>query len=113
MSRLQKVVAAIAALSLILASAACVKAWREVQGTQRELRAMTSANDFLRKTLGEMTAAIAAKDTQIDRLERSGCNSLQQEQPRVPVRPEASKSNAAWIRPRMNTNEHESQRTAR
>ena len=107
MSRLLTVVAVVAGLSLIVSAVACVKAWREVQGTQRELRAIGSANDFLRKTLGEMTVAIAAKDKEIDRLQRTGCNSLKQEQPRVPVRPEVSKSNAAWIWSRINTDERE------
>jgi hypothetical protein len=50
------------------------KARRELQSVERELRAVTKANQALRKTLGEMTLAISAKDRQIDELLGTGCN---------------------------------------
>ena len=51
-------------LFLLLASS-----WRDRQ----ELQTVTAANDFLRKSLGDMTLAITAKDKEIDRLEQSAC----------------------------------------
>jgi len=42
---------------------------------RRELRVVTRANEFLRKTLGDMTIAIVQKDREIDRLEQASCNS--------------------------------------
>jgi hypothetical protein len=36
---------------------------------RQELQKVTAANDFLRKSLGEMTVAITAKQKEIDRLE--------------------------------------------
>jgi hypothetical protein len=46
-----------------------MSAWRDRQ----ELQKVTAANDFLRKSLGEMTIAITAKEKEIDRLEQAGC----------------------------------------
>jgi len=40
---------------------------------RQELRVVTGANDFLRKTLGEMTIAITEKEKQIDRLSQLPC----------------------------------------
>jgi hypothetical protein len=37
------------------------------------LQGVIVANDFLKKTLGEMTVTLTAKDREIDRLERSPC----------------------------------------
>jgi hypothetical protein len=37
------------------------------------LQKVTAANEFLRKSLGEMSVAITAKEKEIDRLERAGC----------------------------------------
>jgi len=44
---------------------------------RRELRVVTRANEYLRKTLGDMTIAIVQKDREIDRLEQAPCNSQQ------------------------------------
>jgi hypothetical protein len=49
-----------------------------------ELQKVTAANDFLRKSLGEMTLAITAKDKQIDRLEEAGCGQQEKAQPGSP-----------------------------
>jgi hypothetical protein len=46
-----------------------MSAWRDRQ----ELQKVTAANDFLRKSLGEITIAITAKDKEIDRLQQAGC----------------------------------------
>ncbi|MGD1096320.1 MAG: hypothetical protein ABSB35_30555 [Bryobacteraceae bacterium] len=40
---------------------------------RQELEAVTVANETLRKTLGDMTVAIAQKDREIDRLTQSAC----------------------------------------
>jgi hypothetical protein len=53
-------------LTLMLALAS---SWRDRQ----ELQKVTAANDFLRKSLGEMSIAITAKEKEIDRLEQAGC----------------------------------------
>jgi hypothetical protein len=57
------------ALSLSLAT------W--VRGRQ-EVQAVTVANESLRKTLGELTVAIAEKDKELDRMARSACDTGQQ-----------------------------------
>lgn len=38
-----------------------------------EMQAITAANKSLRNTLGELTAAIAEKDREMDRLEEAAC----------------------------------------
>ena len=45
-----------------------ISAWHDRQ----ELQKVTAANDFLRKSLGEMSIALTAKEKEIDRLE-AGC----------------------------------------
>ena len=72
-SRLHQSLILMPALALILSSTFWWNARRELQVARRDLQAETSANSFLRKTLGDMTAAITAKDREIDRLERSRC----------------------------------------
>jgi hypothetical protein len=44
--------------------------WRDRQ----KLQAITAANEYVRKTLGEMTVALADKDREIDRLLKSPCD---------------------------------------
>jgi hypothetical protein len=46
-----------------------ISGWRDRQ----ELEKVTAANDFLRKSLGDMTVALTAKDKEIDRLEQRPC----------------------------------------
>ena len=41
----------------------------------RQLRTVTSANEFLKKTVGEMAQAISAKDRELDRLIKAPCQS--------------------------------------
>jgi hypothetical protein len=41
---------------------------------RQELRVVTEANVFVRKTLGDLTLAIAEKDRELDRLAKSPCN---------------------------------------
>jgi hypothetical protein len=52
---------------------------------------VTKANDFLRKTLGDMTIAITTKDREIDRLRHSACAGREKAQPAVPMKPSRDK----------------------
>ena len=74
MSRLQKGVIPLAGLALILSLAVWRNARQDAQTARRELLALTTANEFLRKTLADMTVAMATKDREIDRLERRACD---------------------------------------
>ena len=59
-------------LTLVMGTAlilAIISGWRDRQ----ELQKVTAANDFLRKSLGDMTIALTAKQKEIDRLEQAGC----------------------------------------
>jgi hypothetical protein len=63
------------------------------------LLVVTKANESLKKTLGEMTIAITAKDKEIDRLQRSACSGQEKARPRVPTRPDRkSVSESAAVR---------------
>jgi len=53
-------------LALILSAATWWKA-------RQDLRAVTAANESLRKTLGELSIAITGKDRELDRLAQSPC----------------------------------------
>jgi hypothetical protein len=44
---------------------------------RQELQKVTAANDFLRKSLGEMSIALTAKDKEVDRLEQAPCTPAQ------------------------------------
>jgi hypothetical protein len=50
-------------------------------GARRNLRMVTSANKFLKKTVGEMAVAISAKDREINRLTELPCSSKTEPQP--------------------------------
>jgi hypothetical protein len=58
---------------------------RELQGVRTELTSVTRANEFLKKTLGEMTIAITAKDKEIDRLRSSACQNQENTGPATPT----------------------------
>jgi hypothetical protein len=90
-SRLHKGLILILGLALIFSSAVCLKARRELQAARRELLAVTTANEFLKKTLGDMRVAIGAKDREIDRLEHVGCDGQEKARPGVPMGPDRSK----------------------
>jgi hypothetical protein len=64
---------------------------RDLQSARRELAAVTKANDFLRKTLSDMTIAISAKEREIDRLQQSPCAGQEKAQPATPMRPRHNK----------------------
>ncbi|GEM_PF-4787203 len=66
MSKLYSGLALIICLALAFSS---TELWK----TRQELQQVLSANRRLRVTLGELTAALAAKDEQIERLLRSPC----------------------------------------
>lgn len=61
--------AVVLALCLALAFSVATS-WRDRQ----KLQAITAANQFVRKTLGEMMVAMADKDKEIDRLSKSPCD---------------------------------------
>jgi len=65
--------------------------WKDRQ----ELQKVTAANDFLRKSLGEMTLALTSKDKEIDRLEQAGCAGREQTPPGTP---QASTGNRKGMR---------------
>lgn len=73
MRKLHQWLILIIGLALILSLAARWKAMQELQATRQELLAVTTANEFLKKTLGEMTLAMTAKEKEIDRLEHAAC----------------------------------------
>jgi hypothetical protein len=58
---------------LVLFSLALTFSVASARKSRQDVQAVTVANETLRKTLGEMTIAIAEKDRQIDRLTRSDC----------------------------------------
>jgi hypothetical protein len=55
-----------------LALCASVATWIRAR---QELQVMRDANESLRRTLGELTIAIAGKDREIDRMAQSPCGS--------------------------------------
>ena len=74
MSKLQRYLTLIAGLSLIFCVVTSLRASRELRAVRRELFLVTKANELLKKTLGDMTVAITAKDREIDRLRDSQCD---------------------------------------
>ena len=58
-------------LFFALALSLSVANWLRVR---QELQAVTVANEFLRKTLGDLTVAIAEKEREIDRLAGAPCD---------------------------------------
>jgi hypothetical protein len=77
---------------ILLSLALGWSASRDLQSARRELAAVTKANDFLKKTLSDMTIAISAKDREIDRLQQSNCPGGQEKaQPATPMRPRRNK----------------------
>lgn len=58
--------------------------------TRQELQAVTVSNGFLRKTLGDLTRAMAEKDREIERMASSPCGAEDKPPagPRAAARPE-------------------------
>jgi hypothetical protein len=54
---------------------------RELRAVRRELLLVTTANELLKKTLGDMTVAITAKDREINRLRGSGGDGQERARP--------------------------------
>jgi hypothetical protein len=50
---------------------------RSGQESRQQVDRVTAANQFLRKTLGEMTIALTQKEKEIDRIQRSPCSALE------------------------------------
>ena len=71
----------IAGLSLIFCVVVSLRDGRELRTVRRELLSVTNANELLKKTLGDMTVAITAKDREIDRLRDSGCDRRERTRP--------------------------------
>ena len=92
MSGFHKTVVVIGGLTLVLSLAFSWSTRRDLQSARRELTAVTKANDFLKKTLSDMTIAISAKEREIDRLQQSACPGGQEKaQPGTPTRPRHNK----------------------
>jgi hypothetical protein len=72
-SLLNKYVTLVAGLVLLASLVVWWQSRRELNEVRRELQAVTEANLFLKKTLGDMTIAITRKDKEIDRLEHAAC----------------------------------------
>ena len=81
MSKLQRYLTLIAGLSLILWIVTSLRGTRELRAVRRELLSVTKANELLKRTLGDMTVAITAKDREIDRLRDSGCDGRERTRP--------------------------------
>jgi hypothetical protein len=78
-SRLDRRVTLVAGLVLIASLALCWQSRRELDKVRGELQTVTAANEFLKRTLGDMTIAITGKDKEIDRLEHAPCNGHEKE----------------------------------
>jgi hypothetical protein len=87
MGRFQKAVLVIASLALIISFAVWRKARLELQADRQQLRTLTVANEAFRKTLGDMAVALAAKDKEIMRLKRTGCERQENARPSLPGGP--------------------------
>ena len=81
MSKLQRYLPLIAGLSLIFFVVTSLRDNRELRAVRQELLSVTKANELLKKTLGDMTVAITAKDREIDRLRGSGCDGRERTRP--------------------------------
>jgi hypothetical protein len=87
----------IGGLTVLISLAFAWSTKRDLQSARRELLAVTKANEFLKKTLGEMPIAITAKDREIDRLWHSTCEGREKTQPRVAVRPDRNKVSESGV----------------
>lgn len=81
MNKLQRYLILIGSLSLIFCVVTSLRDSRELRAVRRELLLVTKANELLKKTLGDMTVAITAKDREIDRLRGSQCDSQERAGP--------------------------------
>jgi hypothetical protein len=70
---LAKAPALLAALVLLVSVGFTLDSRRDLQRARQELQSLSAANQFLRKTLGDMTVALSSKDKQIDRLRQGDC----------------------------------------
>jgi hypothetical protein len=74
MSRVHNGLLLLLGLALIFCAALYWRSQRDLESAQQELKAVTTANEFLKNTLSDMTLAITAKEREIDRLERAKCD---------------------------------------
>ena len=81
MSKLQRYLTLTAGLLLIFCVFQSLRDGRELLTVRRELLSVTKANELLKKTLGDMTVAITAKEREIDRLRDSGCDGRERTRP--------------------------------
>lgn len=58
---------------IVIGGAALLLSIDATWNARQELAKVTAANDFLRKSLGDITIALTAKDKEIDRLQQTGC----------------------------------------
>jgi hypothetical protein len=80
-SWLDRGLALAAGLALLASLAVWWRARRELDEVRQRLEAVTAANVFLKKTLGEMTIAMTAKDREIDRLAQAPCGAKEKARP--------------------------------
>jgi hypothetical protein len=81
LSKLRRYLTLIAGFSLIFSVVTSLRDNSELRTVRRELLSVTKANELLKKTLGDMTVAITAKDREIDRLRDSGCDGQERTRP--------------------------------
>jgi hypothetical protein len=61
-------------LAIVASLAVSWNGRRQLRSVEHELQVVTGANEFLKKTLGDMTVAIASKEKEISRLQNSSCD---------------------------------------
>ena len=93
MSRVKKCLIMIVGLALIVPWGAWWKSQLALRSACRELRAVTRANESLRKALGDLTVVIVAKDREIDHLAHSPCEAGKEARPGSPITPDRQKAN--------------------
>ncbi len=84
-----------AGLLLLVSLALWWQSRRELDSVRRELRAVSAANEFLKRTLGDMTIALIAKDKEIDRLGRVPCEGQEKARPGSGARTDHRKVSAS------------------
>ncbi|HUE05306.1 MAG TPA: hypothetical protein VMR62_37515 [Bryobacteraceae bacterium] len=84
-----------AGLLLLVSLALWWQSRRELDSVRRELRAVSAANEFLKRTLGDMTIALTAKDKEMDRLGRVPCEGQEKARPGSGARTDRRKVSAS------------------
>ena len=91
-----------AGLLLLVSLALWWQSRRELDSVRRELRAVSAANELLKRTLGDMTIALTAKDKEIDRLGHVPCERQENARPGSGARTDRRKVSASLASDRRN-----------